>query len=268
MTCSCLRIVVLLALSALWSSPSARTWYVAADGSGDAPNIPAAVDSSGSGDIVLVGPGTHAIEFEVELKPGTSLISENGPAVTILISGPDPSQVGMVGAHDNCVIRGLTIRGASYATVSIPGVSVEISNNIIENSPFGGIYLQSLTSAIHHNLFYGYGPGIYDTRDSPNNVINNNIIYGGIISSGFPIVYCNDAVDTAQGIALGQSNFSADPMFCGVGNYLLQSDSPCAPGNHPDGYNNCGLIGPLPVGCGNVPVEHRSWGSVKAMYRE
>ena len=40
----------------------ARTWYVAADGSGDAPTIAAAVDSSANGDVILVGPGTHFVE--------------------------------------------------------------------------------------------------------------------------------------------------------------------------------------------------------------
>ena len=55
-------------------------------------------------------------------------------------------------------------------------------------------------------------------------------------------------------------------MFCGDGNYYLQSDSPCALGNQPDGID-CGLIGPLPVGCGPVTIETRTWGSIKAMYR-
>ncbi|MDM7916132.1 MAG: right-handed parallel beta-helix repeat-containing protein, partial [Candidatus Eisenbacteria bacterium] len=45
-------------------------------------------------------------------------------------------------------------------------------------------------------------------------------------------------------------NFSADPRFCDapLGDWSLREDSPCAPGNHPDGVE-CGLIGALPVGC-------------------
>lgn len=57
----------LLALAALAvslvlvDSALTRTWHVAADGSGDAPTIAAAVDSSVSGDVILVGPGTHYV---------------------------------------------------------------------------------------------------------------------------------------------------------------------------------------------------------------
>jgi hypothetical protein len=45
-------------------------------------------------------------------------------------------------------------------------------------------------------------------------------------------------------------NFSADAVFCDRGNfdYSLSSNSPCAPGNHPNGAS-CGLIGALNVGC-------------------
>lgn len=51
------RLLVLAALAAAFFADSvlAGTWYVAADGSGDAPTIAAAVDSSVSGDIILVG---------------------------------------------------------------------------------------------------------------------------------------------------------------------------------------------------------------------
>jgi hypothetical protein len=65
-------------------------------------------------------------------------------------------------------------------------------------------------------------------------------------------------------------NISIDPEFCGIddsGNYFLQSDSPCAPGNHPDGYD-CGLIGAFPVNCGKVPARQNTWGSLKEMYKK
>jgi len=46
----------------------------------------------------------------------------------------------------------------------------------------------------------------------------------------------------------------------------LQADSPCAPGNHPDGMD-CGTIGALGVECGTVKAKAVTWGSVKALYR-
>jgi hypothetical protein len=65
-------------------------------------------------------------------------------------------------------------------------------------------------------------------------------------------------------------NISVDPEFCGIddsGNYYLQSDSPCAPGNHPAGYD-CGVIGALPVNCGTDPAKQHTWGSLKEMYKK
>ncbi len=45
-------------------------------------------------------------------------------------------------------------------------------------------------------------------------------------------------------------NFSADPLFCGGGDYRLDAASPCLPGQHPDGAD-CGVVGALGPGCGN-----------------
>ena len=64
-------------------------------------------------------------------------------------------------------------------------------------------------------------------------------------------------------------NFSADPLFCDpdLGDFTLHSNSPCAPGNHPDGAA-CGLIGALGVGCGpTTATEQTSWGEIKSMFR-
>lgn len=66
-------------------------------------------------------------------------------------------------------------------------------------------------------------------------------------------------------------NFSECPLFCDWENedFHLQACSPCAPGNHPDGYK-CGLIGTFDVGCEcgePSAVERTTWSSVKALYR-
>ena len=65
-------------------------------------------------------------------------------------------------------------------------------------------------------------------------------------------------------------NFSACPSFCNVagGDFRLCNESPCAPGNHPDGYD-CGLIGAWPVGCSCGPsrTEGTTWGKIKSIYR-
>ncbi len=61
-------------------------------------------------------------------------------------------------------------------------------------------------------------------------------------------------------------NFSEDPQYCGdhlTGDFRLQSDSPCAPGN-----GDCpeSLIGALPVACGTESAELSSWSRVKSLY--
>lgn len=65
-------------------------------------------------------------------------------------------------------------------------------------------------------------------------------------------------------------NFSACPSFCHppVGDFQLCDESPCLPGNHPDGYD-CGLIGAWGEGCSCGPSQTgpTTWGSIKSMYR-
>jgi hypothetical protein len=50
-------------------------------------------------------------------------------------------------------------------------------------------------------------------------------------------------------------NFSGDPLFCdaGAGDFTLHQESPCMPGEHPQGAE-CGIIGAWPVGCPISPV--------------
>jgi len=65
-------------------------------------------------------------------------------------------------------------------------------------------------------------------------------------------------------------NISECPSFCHaeLGDLGLCDESPCLPGNHPDGYD-CGLIGALDVGCtcGPTKTEPTTWGAIKSIYR-
>ena len=74
---------------------------------------------------------------------------------------------------------------------------------------------------------------------------------------------CSDVFGNAGGDWVGpiagqdgvSGNFSMDPLFCDAGsrNLSLQPESPCLPGQHPDGAD-CGLIGAYGSGCGPVAV--------------
>ncbi len=132
---------------------------------------------------------------------------------------------------------------------------------------------------IENNTIIDFGKAIYALGGSNPTIRNNIIIHG---SAGIdcdmnsrPTFSCNDIYDVTHryigycsdmtGIS---GNISVDPEFCGIegsGNYYLQDDSPCAPGNHPDGYD-CGLIGAFGVGCGIDPVTQKTWGIIKSLY--
>ncbi len=109
-----------------------------------------------------------------------------------------------------------------------------------------------------------------------NNIITRAPIGMRCLLGSSPYFECNDlyAISNAYiGDCSDQTglngNISLDPEFCGVddsGNYYLQSDSPCAPGNHPDGYD-CGIIGAFVVNCKTVDAQQRSWGNIKSLYR-
>jgi len=108
-------------------------------------------------------------------------------------------------------------------------------------------------------------------------VIRGVILYASVgrACSGTGTWSCSNLWANHEGDAFcgtdGGGNLNADPEFCAVDpatslNFALQKDSPCAPGNHPDGVS-CGLIGAAPVGCAAVSVEATNWSRLKSLYR-
>lgn len=120
----------------------------------------------------------------------------------------------------------------------------------------GGVYVASspltmdrcIVAASEGAGFYGTGPVTLELICCD--------VYGNSAGN-----YTGTAIDQT-GI---KGTFCEDPQFCGnpgSGNFLLQSDSPCAPGQHDcDSY-----IGSQSVGCGTTPVEKASISSIKARY--
>jgi hypothetical protein len=163
----------------------------------------------------------------------------------------------------NSVVRGNTFHDQVFEAIRLEdthrAVSMTIENNTIDHTTLG--------SAI-----FCYA------RSSP--MIRNNIIVrsvGGIdcLALSFPVIECNNIFDVPYpypGECSNQTgingNIAVDPQFCGVAgshNYTLQGDSPCAPGNHPNG-DDCGQIGAMGVACGTVPAKSVTWGQIKALY--
>jgi len=169
-------------------SPSARTWVVNVDGTGDAPTIQAAADSSAQGDTVLVAPGIYFENIYLEDK-GIVLSSESGPEVTTLDGSEGPSAtIYFIGAED-AVIEGFSIRNRNgeYAVgIAIDGGRPIIRNNILRENESRGIHCEG-NGIIESNLFvdngseYQRGGAIHiayfghdDTPSVRGNIFRNN----------------------------------------------------------------------------------------------
>jgi hypothetical protein len=136
--------------------------------------------------------------------------------------------------------------------------------------------------------FYGnaasLGGGGVHTRGDSQVLLEKTILAGSADGAavlceagGLADLACCDLFGNAGGDWVGciagqyglNGNFSADPLFCDAvgGDFTLRSNSPCLPGQHPDGYD-CGLVGAFGEGCsGPTGVERTSWGSMKSMFR-
>jgi hypothetical protein len=281
-----------------------RTWEIKPDGSGDAPTVQAGIDSSAAGDTVLVACGTY-FEHDIEMKSGVCLKGEGSfpPCATI-----DAQQIGSLilcnSTSSSTIIEGLmlvngtppalnstgpgagpTVQDCVFANNAAPAVAVLFDSPVFRNCLFYGTYGASATITIAYvparplisnctlvNNFAGVAATSSGSADVENCIIAYNDEFAlWNDDSSLIMATCCDLFGNSLGeLCLGPGCFSAEPQFCGVlgsNNYYLQSDSPCVPGNHPDGYG-CGLIGALPVGCGSVEIQTRTWGAIKSLYTD
>ena len=133
---------------------------------------------------------------------------------------------------------------------------------------------------VRSNTLDGGGAAVFIHRTVANIDISNNVIVNATVglacaATGSITTSCNNIFNTPVQydlICAGQEglngNFSLDPEFCGSpgsGNYEIQSDSPCAPGNQPGG-TTCALIGAGGVGCGTVATSPTTLGGLKQKF--
>ncbi len=273
-----LSLFALTFLFLLASVSFATTWYIKADGTGDAPTIQAGVDSAAAGDTVLVGPGEYVLEWDpdiITMKDGIVLTSENGPSTTrITRKWYIKNAIECTGlGSPNTEISGFWIEGFDVydfsTAIYITGCEFMKIRNIVSSNNSVGINFAVPST---YNYIYLENNTIYGCNYSLSGgggFANNNIFWG--VAEGFGYLgfsTCNNFLNIADADVWAAYNFSQDPEFCGAsaGNFFLQSDSPCAPGNPP--MSECGLIGALPVGCSTVPFEQRTWGAIKSIYKD
>ncbi len=248
----------------------ARTWRVTVDGTGDAPSIEAAMDSTAVGDTVLVARGEHVIE-QVSVANGIVLMGEEGALQTRLVPYPHPAVLsglscGLLPA--TTIVTGLWFdgfrSGAGYGAINAEG-ALEVVGCLFTNNEFGIVVATDYGGPwIESNTFVDNTFAI-DVRFGPGRCWNN-IIWDPTQGLERFVAVCNDILrlEDIQPL-LRPANFSLDPQFCGEKDYRLMASSPCAPGNTPIG-NDCNLIGALPVNCSPTAVEERTWGQIKALY--
>lgn len=191
---------------------------------------------------------------------------------------------------DDCIVRNNTAsdRGGGGMVYSS---EFRLENTVIAynraDSKGGGLHLDQIhpSSVAYCTISQNAAPsggGIHFFTNSDLTMTNSIVCHG---TQGAAFVFdnggslnlsCSNVYGNAGGDALppevidSGGNFSLDPEFCGAPatyNYELQADSPCAPGNHPDG-DSCGQIGAKPPTCGSAPVEVRTWGQIKSMFRD
>lgn len=219
-------LTTLVLLPVLSLPVDARTWRITSDGTGDYPDIRAAIAAAANGDTVLLAAGTYSGARNRNndfLGKAITVTSESGPDVTIIDgqtwgrgflfqNGEGPSSVLSRVTIQNCL--GSDEGGGIYCV----GASPTISNNIIRwcsaNGPGGGVYCFDASPTISDNAIEGnyagtYGGGIYCYNSSP--TISYNSISDGRASRGGGIfclnanpsivnnVICGNGVDSYGG---------------------------------------------------------------------
>lgn len=224
--------------------------------------------------------GSNALVMECDILGNTA--TTNGGGIDAYDSSP--------------TVRGCTIAGGNAGHHG-GGIICHNSGSLIDaclvsnnsGTSYGGGLSCWESSAVtvqgctfYSNVTTGLGSEVH-SRNSATSIENSILAFGqagGAVYSeagGSILLSCSDIFGNAGGDWTGEiagqlglnGNFTVDLLFCDAdgGDFTLHSDSPCAPGNHPDGAA-CGLIGAFDVGCGpTTAVEHSSWGEVKSMFR-
>ena len=245
------------------SISEARTWRVNAAGTGDAPDLYAAMDSAAAFDSVLAEAGQYNVPTGLLVPRNVWLVGESGPSQTLVFRDEylAPSVVSLAG-----FMSGIHLRGNTATVLYSQGGVVD--HCIIESTLSPGTLLlgDNFYSISFQSCLFAAGEIAFPATFNQCIILANL----GEWAVGSTVTFC-DVIGTAHpsiDVSSNNLNFSLDPEFCGIpgsGNYFLRSTSPCLPENNPFGPSV--LTGPLPMGCGTVRVEHRTWGGIKALYR-
>ena len=246
------------------SQADARTWHIQPDGTGDAPTIDAAIDSSVAGDVIELACGTYH-EDGLVIRSGITIRSETGQPECVTIEGRRiPNTPGSIfyswGTDDTTLLEGLTITGglANDNFWGVIGGGLVISSGsdltlerclITGNSAraAGGVLVSGsqvtfIDCVITENEATHSSPGGVNVAGNSSLRAYNTTIISNIAASFWPV----DGY-----VALdSEAYFNCCDLdltwwqFVGGGNYEVDDSD-----------------------CGEVANEVQNWGTLKALYR-
>ena len=208
--------VILVFMTAFSSQLEAGTWRVEVDGSGEAPTIQAAIDSSSHGDLVLVGPGTYFEHLNFKGK-NIWLKSFAGAEVTILDGNWQAGSVIQLvsGESNDAIVDGFTVTHGTGVPIS-EGAVTHIGGGLyaedswptvrnclfIDNVPTGA---KTFGGAISFRMDEGAAP-TQSVRIVENTFITNEATNGGGIAGGhgeiINNVFIRNTTNTGDGAAI------------------------------------------------------------------
>ena len=202
------------------------------DGGGDFTNIPAAINASQHGDVIIVKPGTYnrTVSFN-SLAITLSSANPDDPnvvAATIIAVNSDYSVSFDFGEGNDSVLTGFTITGRG---IHCYGTSPTISKNVITECTNFGIHGENDAAPIisDNTITFNAMPAIYSC-DGP---ITNNIVSanrGGIAFCDGPIAgnVISDNIETDSGRG-GALSFCKGPITSNIieNNYAIYKGGAC-----------------------------------------
>jgi hypothetical protein len=214
--------VVVGTLSALTGAGLCRTWHVIPDRSGDAPTIQAGIDSSASGDTVMLGSGTF-------MGPGNRNIRYHGRSLYVRSLSGDPSSCTV-----DCSFQG---RGFIFDPGDGPGAVLEgvtiARGRCLESIPpadsgGGGIWCDSASPTIKNVVITEcdaeiYGGGIWCSGDCSPTL--TGVLVTGCLASAGAGMYCRGSSPVLTDVTFFD-NYAVYPgtgggMFCEGGAPIL-----------------------------------------------
>jgi predicted outer membrane repeat protein len=224
-----------------------RTWRVTIDGTGDAATVQAAIDSSASGDTILVGPGHFTWSNQgggtekgfirvMERKHHITLRSETGPDATILDAEYRNRTIYVQGMN-HITVEGFTITGGQappFGDHTGGGYFNHISGDTISNCTFLN------NEASYGGAIYSCGNGYVTLVENCTFSGNSASVFGGAIA-----LCCNSASSVIRDCAIrdnsavqngGAISFSLCPLT--VEGCIISDNTAGARGGGIACYNN------------------------------